>query len=172
MRILGIDPALSISGFGVIDEKEAGFCLVDSGIIKTLYGNSLQKRLATIHKNVLNIINTNKPDCIVLEKVYVHYRHQTTAYILGQARGVICLISAQMGLPLFEYAATRIKKALVGRGLAPKEQVQRMVVGMLGLRSTPKYNDVTDALALAIAHSHIAKSNYRLTKNYKLITKN
>ena len=158
MRILGIDPALSVTGFGVIDEINQGLSIVKIGIVKTNPKKLLADRLATIYKEISGVVQESRPDCIVLEKVYVHYRHQTTAFILGQARGVICLISAQMRLPLFEYAATRVKKSLVGAGLASKLQIKRMVCGMMALKQVPKYEDITDALALAIAHSHISKS--------------
>jgi crossover junction endodeoxyribonuclease RuvC len=77
---------------------------------------------------------------------------------LGQARGVICLACAKKKIPLVEYAATRVKKAIVGSGLASKYQVQRMVASLMSLNSLPKYTDITDALALAIAHSYIVKS--------------
>ena len=153
---------MSITGFGVIDETISGFSLVDAGVVETKSKYSLPLRLATIYKGILKIVQEYKPGCIILEKLYVHYRHPTTAYILGEARGIICLISAQVQLPLFEYAATRIKKAIVGRGLASKTQVQRMVTGILGLAQLPKYEDITDALALAISHSYIAKSKRQL----------
>jgi len=155
---MGIDPALSITGFGVIDETINGLSLVDGGVVKTESKCRLPERLEVIYKDILRIVKDLEPDCIILEKLYAHYRHPTTAYILGQARGVICLISAQAHLPLFEYAATRIKKAIVGQGLASKIQIQRMVMGILGLTQLPKYQDITDALALAIAHSYIAKT--------------
>lgn len=163
MRILGIDPALSITGFGVIDGTINGLSLVDAGVVKTKSKSSLPTRLTTIHQAILEIVKRAKPDCIILEKLYVHYRHPTTAHILGQARGVICLISAETHLPLFEYASTRVKKAIVGQGLASKAQVQRMVSNILGLAQLPKYYDVTDALALAITHSYIAKSKRQLS---------
>ncbi|MFH1339285.1 MAG: crossover junction endodeoxyribonuclease RuvC [Candidatus Omnitrophota bacterium] len=162
MRILGIDPALSITGYGVIDETNTSLRLVDAGIVKTKSNVLLPERLEQIHKGIFRIVKNFGPDCLVLEKLYVHYRHPTTAYVLGQARGIICLISAQANLFLFEYAATRIKKAIVGRGLASKSQIQRMVTGILGLTELPRYEDITDALALAIAHSYIAKSKRHL----------
>jgi len=162
MRILGIDPALSVTGFGVIDEKQGSLSLVDAGVIKTKSKNSLPERLKIVYQETLDIINRLKPDCIILEKLYVHYRHPTTAYILGQARGIICLVSAEANLPLFEYAATRVKKAVIGSGQASKAQIQRMVVSILGLAYLPKYQDITDALALAVAHSYVANAKKKL----------
>ncbi|MFH1678260.1 MAG: crossover junction endodeoxyribonuclease RuvC [Candidatus Omnitrophota bacterium] len=162
MRILGIDPALSITGYGLIDKTSRGISLVDAGVIKTNPKYSLPARLVTIYNSVFKIVKDLTPDCMILEKLFAHYRHPTTACILGHARGVICLVSAQAGLPLFEYAATRVKKAIVGGGLASKSQIQRMVVNILSLTQLPKYNDVTDAIALAIAHSNIANSEINL----------
>jgi len=158
MRILGIDPALNITGYGVIDSKDNKLSVLEAGIITTSSKNPAHERLYKIYRAVTRLITDTKPDVMVLEKLYAHYRHPTTAYILGQARGVICLVAAEKKISFVEYAATRVKKATVGRGLAPKYQVQRMVAGVLGLKSLPKYMDVTDALALAIAHSYIARA--------------
>jgi len=157
MRILGIDPALSVTGYGVIDFKNKRPFLLEAGIIATNAKETLPKRLDKIYGGVTKLIFDTKPDVMVLEKLYAHYRHPTTAYLLGQARGVICLACAREDIPLVEYAATRVKKAIVGRGLASKYQVQRMVANILELNKLPKYTDVTDALALAIAHSYIMR---------------
>jgi len=158
MRILGVDPALRITGYGVIDFKKNRISLQEAGIITTSSKENLVKRLDKIYSAITQLIQEIKPDCLVLEKLYAHYRHPTTAYLLGQARGVICLACARQNLPLVEYAATRVKKAIIGKGLASKYQIQRMVAGILGLKSLPKYTDVTDALALALAHIHILRA--------------
>ncbi len=158
MIILGIDPALTITGYGVIDVKKNKLVLVEAGIIKTFPKEEIPKRLNKIYQAVNKLILDVKPDVLVLEKLYAHYRHPTTAYILGQARGVICLACATQDIPLVEYAATRVKKAVVGKGLASKAQVQRMVAGLLNFSEIPQYADVTDALALAITHSYIIKT--------------
>jgi len=158
MVILGIDPALSITGYGAIDAGSNNLSLLEAGIVSTSAKDMIPKRLDKIYRAMIKLISDTKPDVLVLEKLYAHYRHPTTAYLLGQARGVICLACATKDIPLVEYAATRIKKAIVGRGLASKSQVQRMVANTLNLKSLPRYTDVTDALALAIAHSYIIKS--------------
>jgi crossover junction endodeoxyribonuclease RuvC len=158
MVILGIDPALSVTGYGVIESKNNSLSLVEAGIIKTDSHELLPKRLNRIYQAINKLILDTKPEVMVLEKLYAHYRHPTTAFILGEARGVICLVCATRNIGLAEYAATRIKKAIVGRGLASKYQVQRMVASALNIGSLPKYTDVTDALALAIAHSYIIRS--------------
>ena len=158
MIILGVDPALTITGYGVIEVNKSFLSLLEAGIVSTSSKEILPKRLDKIYRAMTSLITDTKPDVMVLEKLYVHYRHPTTAYLLGQARGVICLACATKNIPLVEYAATRVKKAIVGRGLASKNQVQRMVANTLSLNSLPKYTDVTDALALAIAHSYMVRS--------------
>jgi len=157
MIIVGIDPALATSGYGVIQVNKITLTLIEAGIIKTTAQDALPCRLDRIYRGVLKLISDTRADCLVLEKIYSHYKHPATACILGQARGVICLASFTAGLPFFEYSATRIKKAIVGKGLASKAQVQRMVTHSLGLKTLTPYMDVTDALALAIAHSYIMK---------------
>lgn len=157
MIILGVDPALTVTGYGVIEAKSNRVRLIEAGIIKTSAKESVPSRLNKIYCSVVNLIKDTKPDVLVLEKLYAHYKHPTTAFILGQARGVICLACAQEGVEFAEYAATRVKKAIVGAGLASKQQVQRMVAGILNLTSLPKYYDVTDALALALTHNHIVR---------------
>jgi crossover junction endodeoxyribonuclease RuvC len=159
MVILGIDPALCTTGYGVINFAKNNLILREAGIITTLPKESVPERLQKIYRAVEKLISDIRPDVLVLEKLYAHYRHPTTAYILGQARGVICLAAAAQKIPLVEYGATRVKKAIVGRGLASKYQVQRVVAEMLRLKELPKYTDVTDALALAITHSHVVKHN-------------
>ncbi|MDD5115743.1 MAG: crossover junction endodeoxyribonuclease RuvC [Candidatus Omnitrophica bacterium] len=158
MIILGVDPALAVTGYGVIRLKRNRIELCEAGVIQTRAKEDTSRRLDKIYRGIVKLIEDTHPDCLVLEKIYSHYRHPTTSYILGQARGVICLAAAGKGIPLFEYSATRIKKAIVGKGLASKSQVQKMVAGTLGLQVLPRYLDVTDALALAIAHSYIIKS--------------
>jgi len=158
MIILGVDPALAVTGYGVIGVRINTLSLLEAGIISTHRKEKLPFRLDKIYCATTKLISDTKPDVMVLEKLYAHYRHPTTAYLLGQARGVIVLACATKNIPLVEYAATRVKKAIVGKGLASKSQVQRMVASLLNLENIPKYTDVTDALALAIAHSYISKA--------------
>jgi crossover junction endodeoxyribonuclease RuvC len=158
MIILGIDPALTITGYGAIEVNNKTIALLEAGIIPTSPKEKLPGRLDKLYRLTIKLISDTKPDVMVLEKLFAHYRHPTTAYLLGQARGVIVLACATKNIPLAEYAATRVKKAIVGRGLASKLQVQRMVMSNLNLDNVPKYTDVTDALALAIAHSYIMRS--------------
>ncbi|RKY30767.1 MAG: crossover junction endodeoxyribonuclease RuvC [Candidatus Omnitrophota bacterium] len=154
MRILGVDPALTRTGYGVVDFKKNKLSFLEAGVVTTSSRQAIAERLDKIHAAVMRLASRTKPDVIVIEKLFAHYRHPTTAYLLGQARGVICLVCAEKNIPLIEYAATRVKKAVVGRGLGSKLQVQRMVANILNLNKLPKYTDVTDALALAITHSY------------------
>ncbi len=158
MIIVGIDPALAITGYGVIQVKGKALAVIEAGIIQTSAKEATSKRLDKIYHGVLKLIADTRADCLVLEKIYSHYKHPATACILGQARGVICLAAASKGIPLFEYGATRIKKAIVGKGLASKAQVQAMISHTLGLKTLPAYMDVTDALAMAVAHNYISGS--------------
>lgn len=157
MKILGVDPALTVTGYGVIEFKKGRIGLVEAGVIKTTVKQDLAGRLERIYRATEKLISDTHPDVMVLEKIYSHYRHPATAFHLGQARGVIYLAGALAEIPVVEYGATRIKKAIVGRGLASKQQVQKMVAHSIGLEKLPAYTDVTDALALAIAHGYITK---------------
>ena len=158
MIILGIDPALTITGYGVIEVDKNRLVVLEAGIIKTSPSQGLASRLDRIYQAMVKLIADTKPEIMVLEKLFAHYRHPTTAYLLGHARGVICLAAARVKIPVAEYAATRVKKSIVGKGLASKQQVQKMVAATVGLKILPKYTDVTDALALAMAHSYISEA--------------
>jgi len=157
MRILGIDPGLNITGYGLIEAKNNNFKLIEAGTIKTSSKEGIQKRLLKIYVNIADLIDEYHPSVLVLEKLYSHYRHPVTALLMGHARGIICLACGQKGIQLVNYPSTRIKKAVVGKGHASKEQISSMVKNLLGLRSTPDSNDVTDALAVAISHAHIER---------------
>ncbi len=161
MRILGIDPGLDTCGYGIIEEEQKEFRLLEAGIIQTSSQKPIQERLKKIYRGVNELIKRFKPNILVLEKLYSHYKHPVTAILMGHSRGVICLTAGERAIPLVSYPAKRIKKAVTGNGNASKGQVQRMVQNMLGLGETQIPNDVTDALAIAIAHSYIA-SRYKL----------
>lgn len=148
---------MAITGYGVIRFEKKQISLLEAGIVSTSGKNSNSQRLDKIFRATTKLIRETKPDAVVIEKIFSHYRHPATSYILGQARGVICLAVEREKTPLIEYAATRIKKAIIGKGLASKLQVQRMVAKTLKIETLPKYTDVTDALALAIAHCYIAR---------------
>ncbi|MFC1645659.1 crossover junction endodeoxyribonuclease RuvC [Candidatus Omnitrophota bacterium] len=159
MLLLGIDPGLNITGYGVIETEKGNLKFIEAGFIKTSVKDKTEDRLVKIYQELTDIVKRFKLDAIVLEKLYAHYKHPLTACLLGHARGIICLVCAQNKINLFEYSATRTKKAILGKGNASKLQIQNMVLSTLGLKYRAKIKlDITDALSLAIAHSYIAKS--------------
>ena len=157
MKILGIDPGLITTGYGLIEQTGNQVKLIEAGYISTSSNTAIESRLIKIHSSLKEILNTHKPKFLVLEKLYAHYRHPTTACLLGHVRGTICLLAAQEKINLIEYGATRIKKSIVGRGNATKSQVQNMVQMTLNLRSQKIKDDVTDAIAIALAHVNISR---------------
>lgn len=165
MRILGIDPGLNTTGYGLIEGCGLKVRLIDAGYIRTNPKDTMHNRLSYIHRAVNKIINKFKPEVLVLEKLYAHWKHPTTAYILGHARGIICLAARENKINVVEYAATRIKKAITGQGHASKSQIQRMIQSLLLLKTLPKPTDVADALALSVGHSCINVSNLRYDRS-------
>ena len=151
MRILGIDPGLRTTGFGVIDKQGSKLTYVASGTIKTAEG-SLPERLKTILSGVSEIIRTYQPECAAVEKVFVNVNPQSTL-LLGQARGAAICALVSADLAVAEYTALQVKQGVVGHGKAKKEQVQDMVRRLLMLSGTPS-TDAADALGVAICHAH------------------
>jgi crossover junction endodeoxyribonuclease RuvC len=158
MRILGIDPGLQRTGFGVVDAEGARTAYVASGVISTLEAarGDLPARLKIIFEGVREVMATYTPDCAVAEIVFVNVNPQSTL-LLGQARGAALAALVAGGLPVAEYTALQMKKAVVGHGLANKVQVQEMVMRLLKLRALPG-KDAADALGLAVMHAHAAQA--------------
>ncbi|ETD72880.1 Holliday junction resolvase [Pelistega indica] len=152
MRILGIDPGLRKTGYGVIDVQQAHIYYVASGTIAIPTDLPLHHRLKHIMDHIREVIEHYKPHESSLEKVFVNTNPETTL-LLGQARGAAMCALADTGLDVAEYTALQIKKAVVGRGHARKEQVQIMVQHLLNLNAMPE-PDSADALACAITHAH------------------
>jgi crossover junction endodeoxyribonuclease RuvC len=152
MRILGIDPGLQITGYGVIDSSAASPRLVEAGVIRTNEKGTMAERLTEIATALDEIVSEFKPEVVAIEELYSHYSHPRTAIIMGHARGVVFLKAAQNGLEVFPYASTRVKKSLLGNGRASKGQVQLMIRSALGLNQTPDPPDAADALAVALCH--------------------
>lgn len=159
MRILGIDPGLNTTGYGVVDIAERRFALLEGGTIRPGTAKDLMTdRLSTLYDGIIEVIDQFKPEALALEQLYSHYERPTTAILMGHARGVICLAAARRDVPLFSYAATHIKSTLTGDGRATKEQMQRSIQAMLKLKTIPHPHDVADALAVAICHYWTASS--------------
>jgi crossover junction endodeoxyribonuclease RuvC len=168
VRILGIDPGLRITGFGVLDTQSQQLTYVASGCIETPDGE-LPERLKAILNSMGEVIKLHRPDQIAVEKVFVNVNPQSTL-LLGQARGAAICAAVMANLPVAEYTALQIKQAVVGNGHADKEQVQHMVQSLLRLSGIPG-PDAADALACAICHAHggqglgaLATAGYRMKK--------
>ena len=158
MRILGIDPGLQRTGFGVIDVEGARLSYVASGTISTQEAprGNLPLRLKVIFEGVREVVECYRPDAAAAEIVFVNVNPQSTL-LLGQARGAALAALVAGGLPVAEYTALQMKKAVVGHGLADKSQVQAMVQRLLALPGLPG-KDAADALGLAISHAHAGAS--------------
>lgn len=166
-RILGIDPGLNITGYGVVSVSPSStgdsISVVEAGVIRSKRSEDLGSRLASIHEGIADVIATLSPDCIGLEELYSHYERPQTAIIMGHARGVICLAAAQAEMVVHSYAATQIKKVLTGNGRAPKNQVQLAVTRHLSLDEIPEPPDVADALAIALCHYYLTLRSASIT---------
>lgn len=150
VRILGIDPGSRSTGFGVVDWYGREPVYVASGCITTIAGDELAGRVSIIVEHIGEIIETYRPNEAAVEKVFVNVNPAATL-MLGQARGAAVAALVLRGLPVYEYTALQVKQSVVGKGKAAKEQVQHMVVQMLGLSGTPQA-DAADGLAVAISH--------------------
>lgn len=158
-RILGIDPGLRITGFGVLDKVGQRLVYVASGFIKTPVGE-LPGRLKVILDSLCEVIEIHHPQMVAVEKVFVNVNPQSTL-LLGQARGAAICAAVLASLPVAEYTALQVKQAVVGNGHAKKEQVQDMVQRLLELSGSPS-PDAADALACAICHAHAGMGLGRL----------
>ena len=154
-RILGIDPGLNTTGYGVLEIGDGGPRVCEAGIVRGKARKSLTQRLSEIHQGVVDVIANLRPDAMALEELYSHYKRPRTAILMGHARGVICLAAVQAGIPVVHYSATQVKKILTGSGRAPKFQVQQAIQRELGLPEIPEPPDVADALAIALCHHYL-----------------
>jgi crossover junction endodeoxyribonuclease RuvC len=154
MRILGIDPGLQTTGFGVVEQHGNALHYVASGTIRTTEAalGDLPARLKIIFDGVCEVVRTYQPACASVEIVFVNVNPQSTL-LLGQARGAALAALVSGALPVAEYTALQLKKAIVGHGHATKPQVQEMVMRLLKLPGLPG-KDAADALGLAITHAH------------------
>lgn len=152
MRILGVDPGLGATGYGLVEWKAGRAVLLEAGVIRGLSRAPTQDRLKALYDSLSEVIDEHAPDVMATEDLYSKYGRPQTAILMGHARGVIFLAAADRGMPVFSYRPTRIKKALTGNGRATKAQVQRMVQVRLELNRIPEPEDVADALAVALCH--------------------
>ena len=157
MIILGIDPGLNTTGYGVIQCSGATMRLREAGVVRTRAKGPMEARLAELHQGITEIIAAHHPDRMAIEQLFSHYERVRTAILMGHARGVICLAAGQANLAVTSYEPTRIKKTLTGTGRAAKPQMQLAVKLQLRLSSLPEPHDVADALAVAICSHHLER---------------
>ncbi len=155
MRVLGIDPGLALTGYGLV-EGNGSLTLLEMGSITTPSTLPLPERLKILHRELSALLQRLRPDAVAVEELFFG-KNIRTAIAVGQARGVAILAVAQAGIPLHEYTPLQVKEALTGYGRADKQQIQRMVCFLLGLSSPPQPDDVADAVAVAICHLHHSK---------------
>ncbi|MGA2967672.1 MAG: crossover junction endodeoxyribonuclease RuvC [Candidatus Levyibacteriota bacterium] len=162
MRILGIDPGIGRCGWGVIEAENAKLKMQNCGCIETSSKQTVEKRLEEIHAAISKLIKTYSPDALAIEELFFN-TNAKTAFVVGQARGVILLAAAERKLEIAIYTPLQVKLALTGYGRAEKPQVGQMVKTLLGLKAVPKPDDTADGLAIAITHAFSAKTA-KLTK--------
>lgn len=155
MVVLGIDPGLANTGYGVVARRGGRLVALDGGVIQTAAGAPAQLRLTEIHAAVQALIAEHRPDAVALEELYFG-RNVRTAFAVGQARGVVMLAAGQHALPCAGYTPQQVKGAVCGSGNAAKDQVARMVTTLLALERVPHADHATDALAVALCHANSA----------------
>ncbi len=155
MRILGIDPGLRLTGFGVVEVRQGAIepALIEAGVIKLDGKLPVADRLVQLAEDLEGVIGSSGAHQLAVEEVYAHYAHPKTAIIMAHARGVILLCARQRGLAIEQLASTEVKKALTGNGHASKEQMQRAVQAQFRLPEPPSPPDVADAIAIAVCHA-------------------
>ena len=158
MRILGVDPGLRRTGFGLVDvSAQTSIRLLEAGTIEPDVKDLIENRIHRIHLGLEKIITDQDPDVLVLEKLYAHHKLPTTASLLGHVRGVICLLCAQKKIQLVEHSVKRIRKSLVGNGNATKEQTRELIANLFKINAEHLTLDASDALALALGHAHMIR---------------
>jgi crossover junction endodeoxyribonuclease RuvC len=154
MIVIGIDPGIATTGYGIVKEDEdGGLLILDYGIISTDSQKTTPERLLDLFRELLDLISLHRPNYGAVEKLFFQ-KNVRTAITVGQALGVIQLALANSGVPITEYTPLEVKQAVAGYGGADKHQVQQMVRALLNLRDIPRPDDAADALAIAITHIH------------------
>jgi crossover junction endodeoxyribonuclease RuvC len=163
-RILGVDPGLRTTGYGVIEAHDGVLRLIEGGVLQPSPAAPLAQRLVQLHDAMVEVVRATRPDCMVVEELWTSYEHPQTAVLMGHARGVLALAAGSAGLPVHDLAHSMVKRVLAGSGSASKAQVKGMVVRLLGLTAPPHPDDVSDALALAIAFSNVEAQRDRFAE--------
>ena len=160
LRILGLDPGLQVTGYGVLEIRGRTPRVCEAGVVRSAEGRSttdMAPRIRVLYDSIVEVMEQFRPAVVAVEQLYAHYDHPRTAILMAHARGVLLLAAAQRNLPVHSYNATRVKKTVTGNGHASKEQVQRTIQRELGLAELPEPPDVADALAVALCHFYMQK---------------
>jgi crossover junction endodeoxyribonuclease RuvC len=158
MRILGIDPGLRLTGYGVVEYSGVTPKLIDGGVIRLNEKTSLAERLLELDTELTSLFAEAKPEVCAVEQLYAHYAHPRTAILMGHARGVILLVAQRHGVRIEQFSSNRIKQSVAGHGHAKKGQMQRAIQSFWNLSKPPEPPDVADALAVALCCGrHIAE---------------
>jgi crossover junction endodeoxyribonuclease RuvC len=163
MRILGIDPGLQITGYGVLIAAADHVQLHEAGVVRGAPRGDLGRRVQAIYVGVCEVLDGCHPQVLALEELYSHYQRPRTAILMGHARGVICLAAASRSIPVIGYSATQVKRILTGSGRAPKQQIQQAIRRELRLDRLPQPADVADALAIAMCHFYLGHTPSQAT---------
>lgn len=153
--VLGIDPGLANTGYGVVARRGGRLVALDGGVIETPAGLAAELRLAALFARVEDLLAEHEPECVALEALYFG-QNVRTAFAVGQARGVVVLAAGRRAIPCADYTPQQVKGAVCGSGRAGKDQVGRMVQALLGLAEVPAPDHAADALAVAICHANHA----------------
>ena len=155
-RILGIDPALTTTGYAVVSADPRGHVtLIEGGLIRTKSSQALEQRLRVINDTLEEVIEEFQPDEVAIEDLHSRYRNLKTAIIMGHARGVAILAAGNAEVPVHHYQPTRVKSIVAGSGRADKAEMRRAVSMRLGLANEIEKEDVADAVGIAICHVHV-----------------
>lgn len=164
MKVLGIDPGIAITGYGILQKKDNNVKMMKCGSIITDTSMDTSERLLIIYNSLTDVIKDFKPDRVAIEELFFNKNAKTVIQV-GQARGVSILAAANQGVPVWEYTPLQVKQSIVGYGRASKKQIQEMVKLLLGLKEIPSPDDVADALAIALCHlNSYVMENYLLER--------
>jgi crossover junction endodeoxyribonuclease RuvC len=163
MRVIGIDPGIALTGYGIVEDAGNRRVMIDYGCIRTESGQDASMRLDRIYREIISLADKFRPDTMAVEKIFFN-KNVLSAMQVSEARGVAVLAGSHAGLKVYEYTPLQVKQAVVGYGRAEKKQVQQMVAALLSLRVLPKPDDAADALALALCHLNSGRLQYLIER--------
>lgn len=152
MLVLGVDPGLAATGYGLLSWESGQIKMIEGGVIKSRANDPMERRVGSIYRGIVEIIEEFKPSTMAMEDIFSHYKHPQTGVIMAHARGAILAAADSQNIPVSNYSATMIKKSLTGNGRAKKEQVRQTVLSQLRINGPAEPFDTYDALATGLCH--------------------